>query len=61
MIGLAGFTRDLPLVVWSFVVSWLYLRFGQHNADGTVGDIQEDFQFVTLYPKVSHVLGSLRS
>lgn len=44
--------KDLPLALWSFVVSWVYLRFFQHNPDGSVGDMNEDFQLVTLFPRV---------
>lgn len=47
-----GIAMDLPLVACSFVLSWVYLRFFQHNSDGTVGDTSDDFQLVNLLPRV---------
>lgn len=52
LLGLRSMTSDLPLVIWSFWISWAYLRFVQHNADGTVGDVSEDFALINLFPKV---------
>ncbi|EWM30306.1 Protein of unknown function DUF1751, integral membrane, eukaryotic [Nannochloropsis gaditana] len=46
-------TMDFPLLACSFAVSWLYLRFFQHNSDGSVGDTSEDFQLVNLFPSFS--------
>ncbi|TFJ87760.1 hypothetical protein NSK_001110 [Nannochloropsis salina CCMP1776] len=46
-------TMDFPLLACSFAVSWLYLRFFQHNSDGSVGDTSEDFQLVNLFPSCS--------
>lgn len=54
--GLSWLTADLPLAIWSFWVSWVYLRFVQHNADGTVGDMSEDFAMVNLFPRVGRRL-----
>jgi hypothetical protein len=53
VVGLQAFTRDFPFVFWAFVISWAYLRFHQPNPDGSLGDISEDFAFVTLFPAVS--------
>ena len=49
----ATVVMDFPLVANAFVISWVYLRFFQHNSDGSVGDTTEDFQFIGLFPRVS--------
>jgi hypothetical protein len=48
----AGIAMDLPLVACSFILSWAYLRFFAHNRDGTIGDMSDDFQLVSLLPRV---------
>jgi hypothetical protein len=58
LLGFGIFTRDVALVTWSFLFSWVYLRFAAHNPDGTVGDITEDFAFASLFPRVGGSLSA---
>jgi hypothetical protein len=41
---------DLPMVCTGFCYSWWYLRFVRRNQDGTVGDYNDEFSFVSMFP-----------
>jgi hypothetical protein len=41
---------DLPMVCTGFGYSWWYLRFVRRNQDGTIGDYNDEFSFVKMFP-----------
>ena len=45
---------DLPMVCTGFYYSWWYLRFVRKHPDGTIGDYNEEFSFVKMFPAPLH-------